>query len=109
MDGVVTWTPGDVTAAEKKGGLVSIVSTKEYRSQMPHVIIGNKKWINANRDIVEGHAARRSSRAATGQARRRRASPRRRALSASVYNEKDGAYWYKYFHAAVVERTSQGR
>ncbi len=100
VNGVVTWTPGDVTVAEKKGGLVSIVSTKEYRSQMPAVIIGIKKWMGANRAIVdglltatlEGGDAVKGSDDALKQAA---------AVSALAYNEKDPSYWYKYFKPQV--------
>jgi OOP family OmpA-OmpF porin len=102
VQGVVTWTPGDVTAAEGKGGLVSIVSTKEYRSQMPNVIIGNKKWMSEHRDIVKGMLAaifESGDRIKNDDQALAQAS----AVSALVYNEKDGAYWQKYFTVQQVK------
>ena len=102
VDGVVTWTPGDVTVAEQKGGLVNIVSTKEYAMQMPNVIIGNKKWMAANSKLVSGMLAaifEGGDKVKSGGEALQRAA----GISATVYGEKDAAYWERYFKVTTTQ------
>ncbi len=108
VQGVVTWTPGDVTVAQKKGGIVSIVSTREYSSQMPNVIIGIDKWNKDHPEQVQGMLqaiftggdAIKSSSAALTQASK---------IASSVFNEPGAGpeYWEKYYRG-VVERDKTG-
>ena len=101
VNGVVTWTPGDVNVAQKKGGLVKIVSTKnQYRYQMPEVIIGLNAYNQAHADLVarylasimDGGAAVRSDPKALRQAA---------GISAKVYGEQDANYWLKYYRGVT--------
>jgi OOP family OmpA-OmpF porin len=106
VNGVVTWTPGDVTVAEKKGGLVSIVSTKEYSSQMPNTLIGIDRWLKDNRGIVENMLDgifNGGDQVKYNAAAFKRAA----ALSADVYKEADADYWEKYFRV-VREQDKTG-
>jgi len=101
VNGVVTWTPGDVTVAEQRGGLASIVSTREYRNQMPNVIIGNRKWMQENRALVEGMIAailEGGDAVKTSDEALRKAA----AVSALAYGEKTPGYWYKFFNVTTV-------
>ena len=106
INSVATWTPGDVMIAEKKGGLVSIVSTKEYRSQMPCVIIGIRKHMEDNRKTVENMIdaiAKGGDQVKSYSVALKKAGE----ISAKVYNEATGDYWVKYYNG-VTEADKQG-
>lgn len=106
VDAVVTWTPGDVNIAHGKGGLVKVVSSKQYRSQMPAVIIGPENFFQKNRPEVEGMLAATfeagDQMKAFDQALHKAAD-----ISAKVYKDQDEAYWYKYYKG-TTEKDTQG-
>lgn len=98
-----TWTPGDVMIAEKKGGLVRVVSTYEYRSQMPNVVIGIDKWLQDNRKHVENFIS-----AVTEAGDQLKSYPdalnKAGEISAAIYKEQQdnkGNYWVRYYRGVT--------
>jgi OOP family OmpA-OmpF porin len=98
VDGIVTWTPADVTAAKQRGGIVSVVSTKEYTSQMPHVIIGIHAWDQQNRQTVEKMLTA-FMQGGDQVLQHPQALTRAAEISQEIYRENgaDAAYWEKYY------------
>jgi outer membrane protein OmpA-like peptidoglycan-associated protein len=118
VDGVVTWLPGDELAIHGKPGTVKVISSRQYSSQMPSVIICIKKFCSDNRDQVAGLLA------ATFEAAdqiKAFDSARRKAgeLSAKVYGDEggndpltnkpytNGEYWYKYYPGITDPKTGE--
>ncbi|OUJ73351.1 OmpA family protein [Hymenobacter crusticola] len=97
-DGVATWTPGDVNIAKQKGGLVNIVSTKDYSNQMPNIMVTTKRWYDAHQKEVSGIM---TAMAVAGDQVKSHPEALQRAadISAAVYADQDkpGAYWLKYY------------
>ncbi len=106
VDAVATWTPGDVNVAVKKGGLVTIASTKQYASQMSNQTIVIKKWAYDHRTDVENMIIALAE--AGDQVRSfNEAKEFAAKVSAEVYQEQNAAYWLKYYNG-VEEKDIQG-
>ena len=105
-DAVVTWTPGDVTVAKKKGGVIPIMTTQQSVFQMPCILVGIDRWAKAHRTDVQNMLA-----AAFEGADQIRSNPaaldRAGDISAAVYKEESGTYWVKYYRG-VTEPDAQG-
>ena len=106
VDMVSVWTPGDVLVAEGKGGLVRIVSTKEYSAQMPNAVIGIKKWNADHRKDVENFIAA-ISEGGDQVKSYNEALNKAGELSAEVYGEEDGNYWVTYYRG-ISQYDKQG-
>lgn len=111
-----SWTPGDVNAAKAKGGVVNIVSTKQYRSQMPSAVIGINKWNQVHGDKVANMLA---AELQGGDQVKAFPEALKRAgdVSAAIYcqnnlctasEQKSGAYWVKYYKG-VTENDATGK
>lgn len=107
VDGVATWTPGDVNIAEQRGGLVPWISTRDFPRQMPATLILYGPWAEANMDLVTGMlvAAFQGNEAVIHRPDALRTAA---GLSAIVYNEKDGSYWER-FYTRHTETDKTGR
>jgi len=105
IDMVATWTPGDVNAMQGRGG-VTIISTKKYASVMPNITITCKKFLNDNRTAMEGLVM---ALAQAGDQVRSFDDIKKYAcqLNAEIWNEKDGAYWYKYYNGVKQDANTQ--
>lgn len=107
VSGVSSWTPVDVNVAEGRGGLVTIASTKTYGGQMPNVVVGIKKWCEANKnhvvDFIDA-AFKGADQVSNFQA----ALDRGGEISDQIYGDnKGGAYWVNYFRG-IQKRDKQG-
>jgi outer membrane protein OmpA-like peptidoglycan-associated protein len=102
FDLVATWTPGDVNAIVGAEGVTprggaTIISTRQYTSIMPAVMISCRKFLNDNTSKIQDMLA---ALAQAGDQVRSFEDVKEYALGldAKMWNEKDQAYWTKYYN-----------
>jgi outer membrane protein OmpA-like peptidoglycan-associated protein len=106
VQGVATWTPGDVNLAKQRGGLVKLISTKENKYQMPAVVIGIRAWDTRNAKLVQGMLA--AALEGGDQVKHFDAALSKAGqIAYNVYADQSPAYWVKYFKG-VTERDKTG-
>ena len=113
VNAIVTWTPGDVTAVKQKGGLVKVVSSKQYKSQMPAVIIGPKKFFTDNREEISNMLA--AMMEGGDQVKAFEKSLRKAAqISSAVYKDEgeegatNGDFWYNMYKSVPYKDQTTG-
>lgn len=102
VNGVATWTPGDVDAVKRyPGSIVGVASTHDYQGQMPALLIVASDWAAANRSYVVGllKAADRGAMAI----RVNNALDAMDAAAQSVFQDKAASpgYWKTYYQGSV--------
>jgi outer membrane protein OmpA-like peptidoglycan-associated protein len=103
-DGVVTWTPGDEQAVHGRPGTFKIASSREYSAQMPTTLMVIGKYAQDNRATIEGFLA--ATWQSADQIKAYDIALRKAAeISAKVYNDQTGEYWYKYFKGVTDKNT----
>ena len=110
IDGVATWTPGDVTAAQgratvnykgKSEKLQKIISTEQYSAMMPHILFANEDFIRQHRDYVDTLLRCFARAGAKIKSDRNYFNNRVAALNSQVFamDGKGPSFWSKYFNA----------
>ena len=89
-----------------EGGLVSVISTRQYSGQMPSIIFSYDGWVEAHRPEIKGML--RAIFEAGDQIKNHPEALRRAAeISAQVYNAENADYWERYYRG-VSEVDKQG-
>lgn len=100
VNGVATWTPKDADVVHKRGGLVSLLSTKENAFQMAGTVVGIHAWDMKHAKLVENYLGA----ALDGGAQVRKFdSALQRAAKASyaIYKDETPGFWAKYYRGSI--------